>query len=255
MSKPKYGKVWLVGAGPGDVELLTLKAVRALGEADVVLIDDLVEREILQYAKPTVHVIEVGKRGGCRSTPQAFIERKMVQLASAGLTVARVKGGDPYMFGRGGEEVSMLAVHGIACEVVPGISSGMAAPAAVGVPVTHRDASHGVAFVTGHPREGEAVDWAALAKSGLTLVIYMGVARCESIVAALTAGGLSADTPACAIENATRHNQRSINARLGSLAQAIRGHDIGSPAILVIGKVAAYARASTLEAAMRTAAA
>lgn len=249
------GKVWLIGAGPGDVEFLTLKAVRALGEADVVLIDDLVNREVLRYAKASARVIEVGKRGGCRSTPQAFIDRKMVQFARAGVTAARVKGGDPYVFGRGGEEAAMLAAHGIECEVVPGISAGIAAPAAVGVPVTHRDAAHGVALVTGHPRHGETIDWAALAKSGLTLVIYMGVAQCERIVAALTAGGLDADTPACVIENGTRGNQRSICTRLGELAQAVRAHGVGSPTILVIGKVAAFAHVSAHEAAPRTAAA
>lgn len=249
------GKVWLIGAGPGDVELLTLKAVRALGEADVVLIDDLVNRQVLRYAKAGARVIEVGKRGGCRSTPQAFIDRKMVQFAHAGSTVARVKGGDPYVFGRGGEEVAMLATHGIACEVVPGISAGIAAAAAVGVPVTRRDAAHGVALVTGHPRAGEAVDWSALAKSGLTLVIYMGIARCERIVAALIAGGLDGNTPACVIENATRTNQRNISTCLGTLAQAVRDHGICSPAILVIGKVAAYARVSTQQAAMRSVAA
>lgn len=247
------GKVWLIGAGPGDVELLTLKAVRALGEADVVLVDDLVNREVLRYAKPGARVIEVGKRGGCRSTPQAFIDRKMAQFARAGLKVARVKGGDPYVFGRGGEEIALLAAQGIACEVIPGISAGIAAPAAVGVPVTHRDAAHGVALVTGHPREGEAVDWAALAQSGLTLVIYMGVARCEAIVAALIAGGLHGDTPACVIENATRPDQRSISTSLDMLAQSVRTHRIGSPAIMVIGKVAAYARAATRQAVMRAA--
>ena len=249
------GKVWLIGAGPGDVELLTLKAVRALGEADVVLIDDLVNRDVLRYAKAGARVIEVGKRGGCRSTPQAFIDRQMALFARAGSTVARVKGGDPYVFGRGGEEVAKLAAAGIACEVVPGISAGIAAPAAVGVPVTHRDAAHGVALVTGHPRAGAAVDWAALAKSGLTLVIYMGVAQCERIVAALIAGGLDGDTLACVIENATRADQRSISTCLGRLAHAVRGHGIGSPAILVIGKVAAYARVSAQHPAVRVVAA
>lgn len=247
------GKVWLIGAGPGDVELLTLKAVRALGEADVVLLDDLVNRDVLRYGKAGARVIEVGKRGGCRSTPQVFINRKMVQFARAGSTVARVKGGDPYVFGRGGEEVALLAAQGIACEVIPGISAGIAAPAAAGVPVTHRDVAHGVVLVTGHPRAGEAVNWEALAKSGLTLVIYMGVVQCERIVTALSAGGLDGDTPACVIENATRTHQRSVSTRLNLLAQTIREQHICSPAILVIGKVAAYAREKTSLAAMRAA--
>jgi uroporphyrin-III C-methyltransferase len=133
------GKVYLVGAGPGEVELLTLKAVRAIGEADVVLLDDLVNREVLRFARPQAKVIEVGKRGGCRSTPQAFIERLMVRFARAGKTVARVKGGDPFVFGRGGEEMAALRAQGIEVEIVSGITAGMGATAAMGIPVTHRE--------------------------------------------------------------------------------------------------------------------
>ncbi len=133
------GKVWLIGAGPGDAELLTLKAVRVLAAADVVLLDDLVNRDVLVHAKPGVRIIEVGKRGGCQSTPQAFIERLMVRLAGTGAAVARVKGGDPFMFGRGGEEMLALRDAGIAVEVIPGVTSGMAVPASLGIPVTHRN--------------------------------------------------------------------------------------------------------------------
>ncbi|MCW5575118.1 MAG: uroporphyrinogen-III C-methyltransferase, partial [Burkholderiales bacterium] len=143
------GKVWLVGAGPGDPELLTLKAARVLGGADVVLVDDLVDPRVLAHVRPGARIVEVGKRGGCRSTPQAFIEKLMIRLARRGTVVARLKGGDPFVFGRGGEEAETLARAGIACEVVSGITSGIAVPAALGIPVTHRELARGVSFVTG----------------------------------------------------------------------------------------------------------
>ena len=155
----KPGKVYLVGAGPGDPELLTLKAVKALARADVVMLDDLVDRSVLEYA-PGARVIEVGKRGGCKSTPQAFIERLMVRRAVHGNIVARIKGGDPFVFGRGGEEALALAKAGIECEVIPGITAGIGVPAALGIPVTHRGLARGVTFVTGHTRDGSGPDWA-----------------------------------------------------------------------------------------------
>ena len=169
------GKVYLVGAGPGDPELLTLAAVRALRAADVVLVDDLVNRAVLEHTRPGTRVIPVGKRGGARSTPQAFIERLMLQEARAGNQVVRLKGGDPFLFGRGGEESAHLRAAGIEVEVIPGITSGLAAPLVAGISVTHREASPGVIFVTGHEKEGapERIDWGVLARSGLTLVIYM----------------------------------------------------------------------------------
>ena len=194
MNRP--GKVFLIGAGPGDVELLTLKAVRALSSADVVLIDDLANREVLQFARPQARVIAVGKRGGCRSTPQAFIERLMVRYARQGKIVARVKGGDPFVFGRGGEELEALEAAGIRCEVVSGITAGTAVPAALGIPLTHRDCTRGVTFVTGHTRNGAEPDWRALAASGTTLVIYMGIARLARICRQLVAAGLRPDMPA-----------------------------------------------------------
>jgi uroporphyrin-III C-methyltransferase len=143
------GKVYLIGAGPGDVELLTLKAVRALERSDVALIDDLVSREILQFVRPRTRVVEVGKRGGCRSTPQSFIEHQLVRLARRGWCVARVKGGDPFVFGRGGEELATLRAAGVDVEVINGITAGVAVPAALGIPVTHRHLVHGVTLVTG----------------------------------------------------------------------------------------------------------
>jgi uroporphyrin-III C-methyltransferase len=234
--------VYLVGAGPGDPELLTLKAVRALALADAVLIDELVDRRVLEFA-PAARVIAVGKRGGCRSTPQAFIERKLVQLARAGLTVARVKGGDPFVFGRGGEEVEALRRAGVEVEVVNGVTAGVAAPAAIGVPVTHRDCSHGVTFVTAHTHSDGGPNWSALARSGTTLVIYMGMARLANIAAALSAAGMPAATPAAVIQDATLPQQASVVATLRDIATVAREAGLGSPAIIVIGEVVRHAGA------------
>ena len=237
------GKVYLIGAGPGDPELLTLKAVRALARADVVLIDDLVDRRVLEYA-PAARVIEVGKRGGCKSTPQAFIERLMVRLARRGNIIARVKGGDPFVFGRGGEEALVLAQAGIACEVVPGITAGIGVPAALGIPVTHRAMACGATFVTAHARDGTEPNWAALAQTGTTLVIYMGMQRVAGIASALRAAGMPDATPAAAIQNGTTQQQRHVIATLATLADAVRGAGLGSPALIVIGEVVSLARAT-----------
>ncbi len=234
----QQGRVTLVGAGPGDPELLTLKAVRAIATADVILIDDLVNPEILAHAPATARVVEVGKRGGCESTPQAFIERLMIAEARAGLHVVRLKGGDPYLFGRGGEERAQLRAHGIGVEVIPGISSGLAAPATLGVPLTHRSWSQGAIFVTGHGKDASSEpNWRALAQSRLTLVVYMGVARCDTIVAGLLAGGADAATPVAVVQSATRSQQRQLLTTLGQLPQALRESGLGSPSIIVIGDV------------------
>ncbi len=241
----KRGKVYLIGAGPGDVELLTLKAVRALGEAQVVLADELVNPEVLRFARPDARIIPVGKRGGCRSTPQALIERLMVRYARRGWVVARLKGGDPFVFGRGGEELQTLTRAGIEVEVVSGVTAGIAAPAALGIPVTHRDFAHGVTLVTGHAREGAEPDWAALARTRTTLVIYMGMARLAFLAQALMDGGLAADTPAAAIQSATLPDERSVVSTLECLAADVRAAGLGSPAIVVIGQVAALARLPT----------
>jgi len=241
----KPGKVYLVGAGPGDPELLTLKAVKALARADVVMLDDLVDRRVLDYA-PGARVIEVGKRGGCKSTPQAFIERLMVRLASHGNVVARIKGGDPFVFGRGGEEALTLARAGIECEVIPGITAGIGVPAALGIPVTHRGLARGVTFVTGHTRDGSGPDWAALARTDTTLVIYMGMQRVVEITAALQAAGMPATTPAAAIQNGTTQFQRHVIATLATLADAARAALLGSPSLIVIGEVVGLARATEI---------
>lgn len=246
MNRTSPGKVWLVGAGPGDPELLTIKAVRVLGVADVALVDDLVHPAVLAHLPAAARVIPVGKRGGCASTPQAFIEKLLVAEARRGSIVVRVKGGDPFVFGRGGEETAALDAAGIPWEVISGLTAGIAAPAAAGIPVTHRDAGHGVAFITGHTRDGAAVNWHALAHSGLTLVVYMGIARCTDIVTGLRAGGLRADLPAAVIQHATLPQQRIIATTLARLAADIQTHGIISPAILVIGEVADAARLAGL---------
>lgn len=236
------GKVYLIGAGPGDPELITLKAVRILKTADVVLVDDLVNPALLEHARADARIIPVGKRGGCQSTPQAFIQRQMIQEAHAGMIVARLKGGDPFMFGRGGEEIVALREAGIAVEVISGITSGIAAPATLGVPVTHRDWAPGVTFITGHSRAGNEVNWAALAATRTTLVIYMGVKHLPDIVSQLIAGGLAADTAALAVQSGTLAQQREVKATLGSLHGAMLGAGLGSPAIVVIGAVADLAQ-------------
>lgn len=246
----KIGKVILVGAGPGDPELLTLKAVKALHIADVVLVDDLVPQAVLQHVKPEARVIPVGKRGGCKSTPQAFIERLMVEEARAGQVVVRLKGGDPFVFGRGGEEREHLLAEGIVVEVVNGISSGMAAPSLYGIPLTHRDFSQGVTFVTGHGKDAAVQpDWVALVKSGMTLVIYMGMARSAEIQMALLAAGMPTGMPVAIIQSAATQQQRGVLTTLAALTQTIQEKNLSSPAIIVVGKVVRCG-AAQLEAAL-----
>ncbi len=240
-------KVFLIGAGPGDPELMTLKAARALRTADVVLIDELVNRGCLAHARSDARIIEVGKRGGCKSTPQVFIERLLIQYSKAGQTVARLKGGDPFVFGRGGEELQALLEAGIEVEVIPGITAGIGVPAALGIPVTHREIARGVTFVTGHTKDGQEPNWEALARSGTTLVVYMGLRRLEQIASQLRKAGLSEATPACAIENGTLKTQREIVSTLAGLPAAAAQARLASPAIIVVGEVVRFARVSALE--------
>ena len=246
----RAGKAYLVGAGPGDPELLTLKAVKAIRAADVMLVDDLVSNEVLAFARADARIIYVGKRGGCKSTPQEFIERLMIAEAKQGRTVVRLKGGDPFVFGRGGEECDALLAAGIECEIVNGITAGLAAPTALGIPLTHRDVCHGAIFVTGHAGDDAttAPDWHALAATGLPLVIYMGVSRCEIIQRDLLDAGMSASMPVAVIQNATRRDQRSIVTTLQDLAGDIHASGIGSPAIMVVGETVRYARTESIAA-------
>ncbi len=235
------GHVTLVGAGPGDPDLLTLKALKALQAATLVLVDDLVSDAIVALASPAARVVWVGKRGGCKSTPQAFIEKLMVTAAQEGEHVVRLKGGDPFLFGRGGEEVEHLQAAGVAFTVVNGITAGLAAVTALGRPLTHREHAHGVVFVTGHAKPGTAgPDWRTLADTAhqcrLTLVIYMGVGGAAHIQAELLKG-LPATTPVLIMQNATLAQQRHASATLSTLSDTIAQESLGSPAVIVVGHV------------------
>ncbi len=235
------GKVTLVGAGPGDPELLTLKALKAIQCATVLFVDDLVNEAIVAFASPQARVVHVGKRGGCKSTPQAFIEKLMLTAAREGENVVRLKGGDPFIFGRGGEEVEHLRAAGIEVEVLNGITAGLAAVTSLGVPLTHRQHAHGVVFVTGHAKPGDSgTDWRQLAATAhsarLTLVIYMGVSGAGHIQNELLAG-LPAATPVAVVQNATLTTQRHIICTLGTLAAAITESGLASPSIIVVGDV------------------
>ncbi|MDH4559837.1 uroporphyrinogen-III C-methyltransferase [Pseudomonas sp. BN411] len=232
------GKVWLVGAGPGDPELLTLKAVKALNQADVVMIDDLVNPSVLEHS-PTARVVRVGKRGGCRSTPQEFIHRLMLRYARQGKCVVRLKGGDPCIFGRGGEEAEWLAERGIESELVNGITAGLAGATNCGIPLTLRGISRGVTLVTAHTQDDSSLNWGALAQSGTTLVVYMGVAKLADIREGLLAGGMTGAMPVAMIENASLPHQRECRSTLACMQTDARAFELKSPAILVIGEVAA----------------
>ena len=232
------GKVWLVGAGPGDPELLTLKAVKALGRADVVMIDDLVNPAILEHC-PDARVVRVGKRGGCRSTPQAFIHRLMLRYARQGKCVVRLKGGDPCIFGRGSEEADWLAQHGVESELVNGITAGLAGATDCGIPLTLRGVSRGVTLVTAHTQDDSSLNWQALAQTGTTLVIYMGVVRLTDIRDGLLAGGMAPGMPVAMIENASLPQQRECRSTLVHMQADAQAFALKSPAILVIGEVAA----------------
>jgi uroporphyrin-III C-methyltransferase len=254
------GKVTLLSAGPGELDLLTLKAAKALAAADVVLLDDLANPEIVTLA-PQARVIRVGKRGGCRSTPQAFIERLMRRYALKGLHVVRVKGGEALLFGRAGEELAVLREAGITVEIVNGISSGFAAAAGLGISLTHRRHCHGVTFVTAHTEDHGEPDWAALAATRTTLAIYMGMRRIASIASALLAS-LPADTPAAVVQWAGSVDERRLLTRLDRLAADATSAGFASPAVILVGSAigesverswaegeARYAQAETLQAA------
>ena len=244
--KHRLRRPWcaLVGAGPGDPELMTLKALRLAHSASVLLVDDLVSdavlAAVLKGRRGAPRVVHVGKRGGCRSTPQAFIEKLMVSQALAGERVVRLKGGDPFVFGRGGEEAEALRAHGIEVEVVNGITSGMAAATALGVPWTHRQHAQGVMLVTGHAQDGApGPDWAVLgaaAAQGLTLVIYMAMARLADVQQGLCAA-LGAATPAAVVQHAGLPQERRLITTLGRLAADAHAAGLGSPAIVMVGDV------------------
>jgi uroporphyrinogen III methyltransferase/synthase len=242
------GIVYLVGAGPGDPGLLTLRGGELLVTCDAIVYDALANPALLALAsvrerETPVEMHDVGKRGGAsESAKQDEINALLVRLGQEGKRVVRLKGGDPLVFGRGSEEAQALAAAGVAFEIVPGVTAGIAAPAYAGIPVTHRRVATSVTFVTGHEdptKETTTVDWSALAKSGGTIVLYMGVKTLPNIVAALIAGGMSADTPAAAIQWGTYAKQRSVVATLSTLADTIRAEGLSAPVITVIGPVAA----------------
>jgi uroporphyrin-III C-methyltransferase len=235
------GTCTLVGAGPGDPELLTLKALKAIQDATLLLVDDLVSEAIVAFAAPSARVVYVGKRGGCQSTPQAFIEKLMVSAVQDGERVVRLKGGDPFIFGRGGEEMAHLQAAGITVGVVNGITAGLAAVTALGVPLTHREHAHGVVFVTGHAKPGDAgTDWPALAATArqarLTLVIYMGVSSAARIQQALLQG-LPSQTPVAIIQHASLPEQRHAVCTLAELHYTLTAAQLGSPSVIVVGDV------------------
>lgn len=241
------GRIWLVGAGPGDPELLTLKAARLLGEADVVVYDRLVGDGVLDLIRPSARRLYVGKRKSRHSVPQDEVNRLLVALALQGLNVVRLKGGDPFMFGRGGEEMQAAREAGVSCQVAPGVSSALAASAAIGAPLTHRGLAQSVTFVTGHAADGGEpdLDWAALARPNHTVAVYMGLTTAPLISARLIAAGRARATPVAVVENVSRENERRLVTTLGALPDAVKA--LSGPAMLIIGEAAGLAMVETDE--------
>lgn len=238
------GQVWLVGAGPGDPELLTIKALKALQSADVVVHDGLVSDEILELAPAAARRISVAKRKSRHSYSQDEINRMLVAFARDGLSVVRLKGGDPFIFGRGGEELEACRAADVACHVVPGVTAALAASANAGAPLTHRGSAQAVTFVTGHASDGREpdLDWESLARPNQTVVIYMGLSQAAPIAARLMAAGRSGSTPALIVENASRADERRVVTKLAGLADAASA--LSGPALLIVGEAMALAQAA-----------
>jgi uroporphyrin-III C-methyltransferase len=239
------GSATLVGAGPGSPDLLTLRAARAIGRADAVLYDALIDPAILDLARPDARRIDVGKRCGRHAMNQAAINALIVRLAQSGLHVVRLKGGDPFVFGRGGEELDSLRAAGVPVEVVPGVTAACAAAASLQIPLTHRDTARSLHFVTGHGSDGQvpAHDWRALAASGGTIAAYMAGKTLRRVAASLMEAGLPGSTPAVAVENASRHNEAHVFATLATLADALETAAPKGPTLVLIGEVVSLARA------------
>ena len=236
------GSVALAGAGPGDPGLLTLRALRVLNEADVIVHDRLVSEDVLQLARRDAERIDVGKHAGDGGHSQAAINALLVELAKAGKRVVRLKGGDPFVFGRGGEELQALRAHGIDCEVVPGITAALACGAYAGIPLTHREHAQSLHLVTAHGKDDlDALDWDSLARERQTLAFYMGVAGLDRIRDRLVAHGLASATPFALIENGSRPEQRVLTGTVADLPALARLHEVRAPALLVVGEVAAFA--------------
>jgi uroporphyrin-III C-methyltransferase len=238
------GHVVLVGAGPGDPDLLTVRAAREIAAADVVFADRLVGKGVMDLIPAAAEIVHVGKSKGEHSVPQDEIHRRMIEAAQAGKRVVRLKGGDPFIFGRGGEEVEALREAGITIDVVPGISSALGAAASMQVPLTHRDVAQSVTFVTGHAALGKEpdLDWASLARPNQTVVVFMGVGTADMIAARLIAAGRAPSTPVAIVENATRANELAVFGSLDRAAELIQSAGITGPALLVIGEVVALAK-------------
>jgi uroporphyrin-III C-methyltransferase len=238
--KGQGGRVTLVGAGPGDPELLTLKALRAIRDAEVIFTDRLVAKEILELADGA-EIVSVGKSKGEHSAPQGEIHRRMVEAAKAGRRVVRLKGGDPFVFGRGGEEIEALREAGIDVDVVPGVTAALGISASAQIPLTHRDSAQAVTFVTGHAALGKEpdLDWKSLARANQTVVVYMGLGAAPSIQQRLVGAGRDPATPVAVIENGTRPDEVRAFGTLGELADLIQRNGIEGPALLIIGEVAA----------------
>lgn len=232
------GTVWLTGAGPGDPRLLTLLAVAGLQQAEVIVHDALVAPEILALAGPGAELVFAGKRGGRPSAEQADISNHLVELAQAGRRVLRLKGGDPYVFGRGGEEALKLAAHGIPFRVVPGVTAGLAGLTAAGIPATMRGVNRAIVLATGHAGEAEEdLDWVALARLGQPVAIYMALRTIGTIAARMIAGGIAPDLPAAVVSGATTPRQRVEVTTLGDIGTVARGLDPRLPAIVVLGGI------------------
>jgi uroporphyrin-III C-methyltransferase len=233
------GWVWLCGAGPGDPGLLTLHGLNALRQADVIVYDALVNTALLDWSRPDAERLYAGKRGGKPSAVQRDISLRLVDFARAGRRVLRLKGGDPFVFGRGGEEAQTLIQHGVPVRIVPGITAGIGGLAYAGIPVTHRDVNQTVAFVTGHDQTGETpttIDWAAIARSAQVIVIYMGIKHVGRIAAGLMDGGRDPHDPVAVVTQASLPNQRVLETTLAHVEADIAAADIEPPAVICIGR-------------------
>ncbi len=232
------GSVALVGAGPGDPELLTLRALKAIERADVIVYDRLVNPEILALARPRAQRIYVGKQRDRHTLPQQDISALLVRLAHEGKRVVRLKGGDPFIFGRGGEELETLAAHGVAFEVVPGVSAANGVAAYAGIPLTHRDHAHACIFVTGHLKDGTMdLDWHALARPRQTIVVYMGLLGLPTLCRELIAHGLSGATPAAIVQHGTTARQHVVSGTLSTLPQLAAAATLEPPTLIIVGEV------------------
>lgn len=243
-ARPATGTVFLVGAGPGDPDLLTVRAARLIAQAEVIVHDGLVGEGVMALASDKAELISVAKKRDRHSVPQEGINAILVEHALAGRNVVRLKGGDPFIFGRGGEELEACRVAGVPVEVVPGISAAMGCAAAANLPLTHRDIASAVTFVAGQCKGLSDQNWAGLAGAGRTLVIYMGVATADDIADKLMADGLSPDTPVVVLENGTLPEQRALRTLLADLGDMVHREQVRSPAVIVVGNVAGLADAS-----------